>query len=247
MRFYLLSDQLTSLEGSGQLLQFEFVFLIPLRNVEKETSLAQIVRDQLGLDEESTQYIDRVLSGKIKRKTLIILDRYDEYTKGTNSAIDKLVEKPGNNCFLLLTSRFGDYLSTHVRKQMDEFEIKGFSEENIRKCSSKYLDSEEKADQFLEQAESNEICELLHIPIVLLMSCMVFNERGSIPEKQTELFSIAREIIIDRTTLKEFGKRSTELKDLESWLEVLDKMSWEALQGKERQLLLDKVTCSKTS
>ena len=220
------------------------MFLIPLRNVDKESPLAQIVTDQLDLDEAITCDIERVLHGKIKRKTLIILDGYDEYTKGTNEDIDNLIKSPANNCFLLLTSRFGEYLSKTVRKQMDgEIEIKGFSKENIKKCSSKYLQSDEIAEKFLKQAEQSQIRGLLHVPIVLLMSCMVFNERDSIPEKQTELFSIARGIIMDRTTLKEFGKTSSKLKDLESWLEVLDKMSWKALRRKTRQLLLDKVRC----
>ena len=127
-----------------------------------------------------------------------------------------------------------------------EIEIKGFSKENIKKCSSKYLGSDEIADKFLKQAEKSQIRELLHVPIVLLMSCMVFNERGSLPETQTELFSIAREIIMDRTTLKTFEKTSSELEDLESWLDVLGEMSWEALQSNDRQLLLDKVRCLKT-
>ena len=217
------------------------MFLIPLRNVD-EKSRAETVKDQLDLDEESTYCIERVLNGKNKGKTLIILDGYDEYTKGTNKDIDNLIKSPVSNCFLLLTSRFGEYLSKTVRKQMDgEIEIKGFSKENIKKCSSKYLGSDEVADDFLEQAEESQIYELLHIPIVLLMSCLVFTQKDSLPKTQTELFRTAREIVIDRTTLKTFGKTSSELEKLESWLEVLDKMSWEALQSNEQQLLLDKV------
>ena len=98
MHFYLPLDQLISVEGSEQLQQFVFVFLIPLRNVN-EKSLAETVKDQLGLDEESTEYIEIVLNGKNKSKTLIILDGYDEYTKGTNKDIDNLIKSPANNCF----------------------------------------------------------------------------------------------------------------------------------------------------
>ena len=71
---------------------------------------------------------------------------------------------------------------------------------------------------------------------------MVFAEIGSLPRTQTELFRIARDLIMDRTTLKTFGKKSAELEDLESWLDILGQMSWEALQRDEKQLLLDKVS-----
>ena len=199
------------------------------------------MKAQLGLDEDvTTRDIEKILKGKNERKTLIILDGYDEYTGG-NKDIDKLIRSPAK-CFLILTSRFGEYLSKPIRKLMDgEIEIKGFSEENIEKCSSLYLGSERSSRYFLGQAKQSQIYELLRIPIVLLMSCLVFTEKDSLPKTQTELFSIAREIIIDRTTLKTFGKKSSELKDLESWLDVLEEMSWETLQDNERPLLLDKV------
>ena len=201
---------------------------------------------QLELHKVHTRDIEKILEGKIKN-ILMILDGYDEYTRGTNEDIDNLIESTTNKYFLLLTSRFGDYLKKKVRRQMDgEIEINGFSEENIRKCSSRYLGSEEVADIFLEQVKNSHIRKLLHVPIVLLMSCMVFTEKGSLPETQTELFGTARQIIIDRTTLKTFEKKSSELEDLESWLDVLNKMSWEALQSNS-QLMLDKVTSLKIS
>ena len=135
------------------------------------------MKKELGLDEEvPTEYIDKILKGKTKSKTLMILDGYDEYTGG-NKAIDKLVKSTTNKCFLLLTSRIGEYLYKDVRRRMDgEIEIKGFSEENIEKCSLLYLGSKRSRRRFLRQAKQSPIYELLHIPIVLLMSCLVFTE-----------------------------------------------------------------------
>ena len=200
---------------------------------------------QLELDEVPTHYIENVLNWKSENRTLIILDGYDEYTKG-NKDIDKLISSTTNKCFLLLTSRFGEYLKKSDRDRMDgEIVIKGFSEENVKKCSSLYLGNQQKSSDFLEQAKQSQIYKLLHVPIVLLMSCLVFTDKESLPKTQTELFSIARDIIIDRTTLKTFGKVSSELEELESWLEELNSMSWLALKSKERQLLLDEVRCLK--
>ena len=206
----------------------------------------QLELDKNVLHKVHTRDIEKILKGK--NKILMILDGYDEYTKGTNENIDNLIESTTNEYFLLLTSRFGDYLKKKVRRQMDgEIEIKGFSKENIKECSCRYLGSRRSSRRFMRQAEHSKIYELLHIPIVLLMSCIVFKENGSLPDTQTELFGTARQIIIDRTTLKTFGKKSSALENLESWLDELDEMSWEALQSNDRQLLLDKVTCSKIS
>ena len=225
----------------GPLHEFDYVFLIPLRYVNNDSPLPELVRTQLGLDTEVP--LQAILQGKISRKVLIILDGYDEYTRGTNKDIDKLIKSPSRNFFIILTSRFGEYLKKSTRSQMDgEIVIKGFSPENIVKCSSLYLGSEETSHEFLKQAKQSQIKNLLHVPIVLLMSCMVFTEKGSLPKTQTELFNTAQEVIISRTTLKTFGKKSTELEELESWLDILGEMSWKALQGDEKQLLLDKVS-----
>ena len=234
MYFLSFSEEVQSSKSSKLLRQFDFLFLIPLRNVNDNSTLPELVKTQLDLDTAiPSDYIDTIIRGKDNIKTLIILDGYDEYTKGTNQDIDRLIAT-SRNCFLLVTSRFGEYLKKSARKQMDgEVVIKGFSEENIAKCSELYLESKEISDDFLKQAKQSPIYELLHVPIVLLMSCMVFAEIGSLPRTQTELFRIAREIIMDRSTLKTFGKKSAELEDLNSWLDILGEMSWEALQRGE--------------
>ena len=230
-------------EYQNALKKIQFCFLIPLRNINKESSLAELMKAQLGLDNVPTGLIKDILAGKYKDRTLIILDGYDEYTRGTYADIDRLIESPANKSFLIITSRVGEYLKKDVRDQMDgELIIEGFSKENIKKCSSLYLESEETSREFLKQAKRSKIKSLLHVPIVLLMSCMVFAARGSLPKTQTELFGTAREVIMNRTTLKTFGKKSTELKDLASWLDILGEMSWKALQGDDKQLLLDKVS-----
>ena len=226
------------------LLDFDFLFLIPMRNVDGTSSVSGLIKAQLGLEDEvPTKFIKAVLDGKNQQKTMLILDGYDEYTRGTNEHLDKFIESPTNKCFLLLTSRTGEYVSKAVRNQMDgEVVIEGFSKENIKKCSSLYLGSEDLSRDLLEQAKQSQICELLHVPIVLLMSCLVFTEKGSLPTTQTDLFGIVEELIMDRSTQKTMGKRSSELENLDSWLRVLSEMSWRALQSDVRQLMLDKVT-----
>ena len=120
---------------------FDFVFLIPLRNVDENCSLAELVADEHDLEKEDIPVILNLLKGKTKHKVLLLLDGYDEYTPGTNTELDRTIEKTIGKCFLILTSRpkEGKDFTGKIRKKMDgEVVIKGFSEENIMKCCSRY-------------------------------------------------------------------------------------------------------------
>ena len=75
---------------------------------------------------------------------LLLLDGYDEYKKGTNTDIDDAIADTIGDCFLIVTSRPGDYMKKIDRDQLDgEIIITGLSPENIEKCSAKYLGSTE--------------------------------------------------------------------------------------------------------
>ena len=69
-----------------------------------------------------------------------------------------------------------------------EIVIEGFSPENIKKCSIQYLLSEDNRHIFLTQAEETELSALLHVPIILLMSCTVFISNMSLPHSETKLY-----------------------------------------------------------
>ena len=152
-----------------------------------------------------TEHIDSILEGETKHKVLLLLDGYDEYRRGTNREIDDAIENKIGNCFLILTSRPGNdsgekmFVSKMVRNRMDgEIVIEGFSPENIAKCSIQYLLSEEISQIFLTQAEETELSALLHVPIILLMSCTVFISNMSLPHSKTELYGDIFYLIMDR-------------------------------------------------
>ena len=127
-------------------------------------SLAQIIKKQHdGLAQVSNQYIESILKGNTSSKVLLMLDGYDEYKPGMNEDVDEAIESGIGNCFLILTSRQGDYLSKSIRDKMDgEIVIEGFSEENIKLCSTKYLESEERSEQMLKQARDWNRCAVTH-------------------------------------------------------------------------------------
>ena len=156
--------------------------------MDENCSLAELVADEHDLEKEDISLLQNLLQGKTNRKVLLLLDGYDEYTPGTNTELDQAIEKTVGKCFLILTSRPKDNKDFTVKirdKVAGEVEIRGFSEENIKKCCSKYLGSEE-TEKFLEEAKTKAgLHELLHVPIILLISSVLYNENEekTLPER----------------------------------------------------------------
>ena len=246
---------------------FDFVFLIPLRNVDENCSLAELVADEHDLEKEDIPLLQNLLKGKTKHKMLLLLDGYDEYTPGTNTELDRAIEKTIGKCFLILTSRpkEGKDFTGKIRKKMDgEVVIEGFSEENIKKCCSRYLGSKQEADKLLEKAkEKAGLYKLLKVPIILLITSVLYNEneksvpekrlkvsgdvyiqnKKSLPERRTELYEDLYEFLMDRSTLKpnNYGCYSSDIRNLKDMLQTLGKFAWDALQNDDKQLLIRKV------
>ena len=177
-----------------------------------------------------------------------MLDGYDEYTPGTNTDIDKAIRVKIGKCFLILTSRPGEYLKKDDRNGMDgEIVIEGFSEGNIQVCSTKYLESEEKSEQMLRQAKQTGIYFLLHVPIILVMTVVVFIQEESLPKTKTGIYETIFRLAMDRTTLKTFGCKSANISKISELLYALGELSWNALQNKVQQLLLKQVRTSHIS
>ena len=205
--------------------------------------MVDIIRKQhSGLKQVTDEYIKSILDGVTIHRVLLMLDGYDEYKSGTNADIDEAIESGIGNCFMILTSRPGDYLSKSIRDKMDgEIIIEGFSRQNIRECSTKYLKSEEKCDKMLRQAEKTGIDVLLHIPIILVMTVVVFIQEESLPKTKTGIYETIFRLAMDRTTLKTFGCKSEAISKLQDLLYKLGEFSWNALQDDVQQLLLKKV------
>ena len=231
--------------------RFDFVFLLRLRYVDNHSSLAKLIVDHHGkLDTEDIGNIEAILKGKTNHKVLLLLDGYDEYKPGTNSDIDRAIEHSIGNCFLILTSRPDlpsgkeEYVSKEIRNRMDgELTIEGFNEENITKCSAQYLKSENMAINMISEAREVGIYDLLKIPIVLLMICVIYFEDRFLPKTRTKIYNKIFEMVIDRTALNrlEPGWYADTKEHLDVLLCALGELSWNALQNDVQQLLLKKV------
>ena len=214
-----------------------------MRYIRKGQPLAEIIKIQhKGMEEYSNELINSIIKGKTKHRVLLMLDGYNEYTEGTNREIDAAVMSGIGNCFLILTSQHGDYISKQIRQTMDgEFVIKGFTDESIKECSTKYLGSEEKCAEMLKQAKQAGIYRLLHVPEVFFMVMDIFTEKIPLPKSKTAMYETTFRLIINRTASKIFGCGSSDLTNIEDLLFTLGEYSWRALQNSNQKFLLNKV------
>ena len=238
---------------SDEMKDFDFVFTVRLKYVEKHLSLPElIVKQHEKLKSQHVGQIRAILEGKTKHKVALLLDGYDEYKRGTNKDIDEAIGSGMGNCFLLLTSRPG-YVEKDIQDKMDgAVRINGFGLEKIRECCNLYLGSEWQTEELLRQAVKVQLLHefwryehgdpgLLRIPIILLMTCVIFDEKKSLPRSKTEIIKTIIQLLMDRSTLKHFGCKSSELKHLDSLSCTLGEFSLTALQKDTGQLLLAKV------
>ena len=240
-------------DASGGLKDFDFVFLIQLSKVNSNIPLEEVIIQQhsrLKSKNVPKEQISEILQ---KKKVLLLFDGYDEYKKGTNSVIDDAITNTIGNCFVIVTSRPGDYMEQSDVNQMDgEIQITGLSRENIVKCATGYLQSllaldtdkksaKDACKNLIQLAKMVGIDELLRIPIILLMVCVLYSNEQSLPDTKTGIVWAIIRVCMDRSTLRLLGKKSSDIENLDEMLFILGELSWLALQRKTKQLLIKKV------
>ena len=138
--------------------QFDYVFHIALKDVKNTDTLESIiVRQHKGLSGNGVQpsEIKHLLERDTNRKILLLLDGYDEYRRGNNAHIDKVITKDlYRNCSIVLASRETEELPA-VREYMDsEAKILGFDDTRMKEYISKYLGSTEKSNHLIKAVEN---------------------------------------------------------------------------------------------
>ena len=244
--------------GEEGMQTFDFVWTIKLKNVDKTSSLTDIVIQQHDkLKGFEAGQIKSILEGRTESKVALLFDGYDEYQTGRNKEIDKVLESGIGNCFVVLTSRPG-YVGDEIRKKMDyEVTIEGLNVINIEKCSQLYLETWGKSADMLKQARAVGIYQpndwfirrllfpstmideaILRIPIMLLMTCFIYEENQSLPETRTGILKKLYQLLGDRSVVRS-RSTSANTDTHDKMLFRLGKLSWEAL--KRDVLILRKV------
>ena len=144
---------------------FDLVFLVRFRNVTSNDPLETIIAEQHELFEEQENQLKSILDGTIKYKVLLCLDGYDEYTPGTNEAIDRTISSLSENFAVLLSSRPGQHVNRRVTNQINyQVQLEGFKDDEIKKCTEDYLGKAEKTQESINNLTDTGLKRLVENP-----------------------------------------------------------------------------------
>ena len=215
--------------------QFDYVFLVPLKQVNSDISLEEVLLQKHELENKNISE-DEIKKITNSPRVLLIFDGYDEYKKGTNSDIDAAISGQRGNSFVLITSR-PDHMEKRDKRKLDgEIQNNGLSGDSIEQCAQRYIEDEEKTKGFLDKAMKQGLFRLLKVPILLIMMCVLHIQTGFLPRKRER---IVRDIV-DMYILRA-QERGVHFEDTDQMLLDLGELSYEASQRDTHQLLIKKV------
>ena len=246
-------------ESAEDLQKFDFIFHIELKAAKKHMSIEELIIRQhtvLNAMKVDPQEIKAIIEGHQNQKVLLILDGHDEYKRGNKEIDDALKKMSLRKCWVVVTSRESKELQA-MRPYVDaEAKITGFDEERIYEYMNKYLGSSEKCEELLRMAEDRTVIrreydeetdgfkggdyEILRIPILLHMICVLFLRRVSLPKSKTGILSAIVERCANWETIRKTGKKAGDV--LEKAIFKLGKLAMEGLMREELQQSFDKVT-----
>ncbi len=187
------------------------------------------------------QEISELIDGKYQSNILVLIDGFDEYHTGTNSHIDSVLNQSNLwDSWIILTSRPFDKVDSLKPFFDAEATIIGFSDESICSYASQFLESDEMGKRFLEIGRKNQIVDILRIPLILQMMCVLFQSGQGLPKSKTQATKAIVDWSIKYSTYRK-SQAFIKLHEVEDMLYQLGKLAWESLQGNVQQLLLSKV------
>ena len=221
---------------------FDLIFLVRLRNVTSNIPLEAIIAEQHELFKDQENRLKTILDRTIKYKVLLCLDGYDEYTPGTNEAIDEAIRAPNENYSILVTSWPGQYIRRSVIGQMDcRLQLDGFRDDEIEKCTEDYLGKADESQEFIQSLNTSGLKDLKKIPAFLLMLLQLHGKQDSFPQKKTQVVWKIMKMCIDRSMQRHFHKTVDEIENLDELLYLLGELSWNTLKKSEANLVINKV------
>ncbi|KAL3891858.1 hypothetical protein ACJMK2_004103 [Sinanodonta woodiana] len=201
-------SETSGLKHEDELLRFDVLLYICLRDISDEKTLMDVVYSQFPLDESQSHrsHIETLIGQAENNKVLLIMDGLDEMDN-SKSFIDKILQKRlYPNLTVLATTRPWkvDELSlirpAHIDLLLD---LRGFSFDNsmlfAKKMFDNYYKDESAMAQFKEDISKNDVIRsLIHVPLLLLFIVQVWYDRKSFPQTIHELYLEMLDVLVNR-------------------------------------------------
>ena len=216
--------------------QFTVLLLIKLRDVCNTTSVCTMLAQAELLSAENPLVFDQLYDYILQNqeKVLLILDGFDEYSADKSSPIH-LIWRGSllRDCMTIVTTRPSkeDELRTPSHVQ---FEISGFTNDQIKQFAEKFFSHRKDiTDEFTKFLTERNLWGMAKIPLLLLMLCLTWNERGPRQQEQSQsradLYERFFQTLLDHVAAKTSGHSFTSLNEYKDDLTKLGKVAFDAL------------------
>ena len=168
-----------------------------------------------------------------QEKVLLILDGYDEYVYSSKneSPVFKIWKKSKlRDCCVVITSR--EMKAETLRNCSDaQFKIDGFNDARRKEFARRFLKDDKDIQEFFRYLWQHNLSELAHIPLLLLMLCLLWTKttREELPKERADIFAQFMTTMFDHMCEKQSAEESVSAKDYSDELYALGRLAFEAL------------------
>ena len=216
--------------------QFTVLLLIKLRDVCNTPSVCAMLEQAELLSAENplvfNQLYDYILQNQ--EKVLLVLDGFDEYSAEKSSPIHHIWRGSLlRDCMTIVTTRPSK--EDELRKPSHvQFEISGFTNDQIREFAEKFFSHKKDiTSEFTKFLTERKLWDMAKIPLLLLMLCLTWNERGPSHQEQSQsradLYERFFQTLLDHVAAKTSGDSFTSLNEYKDDLTKLGKVAFDAL------------------
>ena len=215
--------------------KFDVLLLIKLRDVCNTQDICAMLQkaELLSADDPVVfdQLYDYILQNQ--QKVLLVLDGYDEYSAEKSSPVHRIWRGSLlRDCIVIVTTRPSkeDELRSPSHVQ---FEINGFSYSEVRRFALKFLNDPSDLDEFIDYLSKHTLWGVAEIPLLLLMLCLVWNEKDhqGLPTSRADLYERFIQTLFNHLIVKDLDNLDKEFTSSDEYKEGLSKLGKQAFDA----------------
>ena len=216
--------------------KFDVLLLIKLRDVCNTQDICAMLQkaELLSADDPVVfdQLYDYILQNQ--QKVLLVLDGYDDYSAEKSSPVHQIWRGSLlRDCIVIATTRPSkeDELRPPSHVQL---EINGFSYSEVRRFALRILNDPSDLDEFTDYLSRHTLWGVAEIPLLLLMLCLVWNEKDhqGLPTSRADLCERFIQTLFNHLIVKDVDNLDKEFTSIDKYKEgrsELGKVAFDAL------------------
>ena len=165
-------------------------------------------------------------------KVLLVLDGYDEYHGGNSSPVNQIWRgRVLRGCCVVITTRRmkEEELSnkSHVQLELNGFD----SPKQVKEFASKFLSDQKDVEELVEYLLKHNLWDMAKIPLLLLMLCLVWKEKGrkGLLSSKADLYSRFMQTLLYHLDSKDSEEESQSIDEYTEELSRLGELAFYAL------------------